>query len=178
VADEGGKELEQRKAVLRRFRELIVQQREKFEKYLTVLDHEKTDIQSGDIDKLVSHVELEQQIVSEIYTFQKVIDPLEDLYRASYAQNGGQVSAPGAEGAAGNGGKAAEQPAAAELAELKNSLGALQTEVLARNAENRELLKQQMELLRRQIDEVHRNTAGRRSIYADSDGGSVLDVKG
>ncbi len=173
MADEGAKELEQRKAVLRRFRELVVQQREKFEKYLTVLDHEKADIQSGDIDKLVSHVELEQQIVSEIYTFQKVIDPLEDLYRASYKQ------ADPAGAARGAGSKAGPAAADAEdLAELRDSLGALQSEVLARNAENRQLLKQRMEVLRRQIDEVHRNTAGRRSIYADSDGGSVLDVKG
>ena len=118
-------ELERRKAVLRRFRELLVQQREKFDHYLVVLDHEKTDIETGDIDKLVSHVELEEQIVSEIYTFQKVIDPLEDLYRASYPA--GEAS-----------GESSEVP------ELKDTLVELRDEVLARNAENRVLLKRRM----------------------------------
>lgn len=152
-------ELERRKAVLRRFRELLVQQREKFERYLLVLDHERTDIETGDLDKLVSHVELEQEIVSEIYTFQKVIDPLEELYRASYEA---------AEGA----------PEAAEFPALKQSLVELRGEVLARNAENRVLLKRRMETLRTEIDAVHRPMAGRRSVYADSGSGSLLDIKG
>ncbi len=65
----------QRVAALRRFRELLVQQRAKFENYLMVLDHERADIESGDVDKLAAHVEIEEAIVSEIFTFQKVIDP-------------------------------------------------------------------------------------------------------
>jgi hypothetical protein len=159
VAVEYQGELERRKAVLRRFRELLVQQREKFDHYLIVLDHEKTDIETGDIDKLVSHVELEEQIVSEIYTFQKVIDPLEDLYRASYSA--GEASAE-----------------AGEVPELKNTLVELRDEVLARNAENRVLLKRRMETLRTEIAEIHRPMAGRRSVYAGTDSGSIVDIKG
>jgi hypothetical protein len=158
VAVEYQGEMERRAAVLRRFRELLVQQREKFERYLLVLDHEKSDIETDDIDKLVSHVELEQEIVSEIYTFQKVIDPLEELYRASYAAGG--------------------PPVEGELPELKNALVELRGEVLARNAENRVLLKRRMETLRTEIDAVHRPMAGRRSIYADQGAGSLLDIKG
>jgi len=163
VAVEYQGELERRKAVLRRFRELLVQQREKFDHYLVVLDHEKSDIETGDIDKLVSHVELEEQIVSEIYTFQKVIDPLEDLYRASYSA--GEVS-----------GEASAE--AGEVPELKNTLIELRDEVLARNAENRVLLKRRMEALRTEIPEIHRPMAGRRSVYADNDSGSIVDIKG
>ena len=74
----------QRVATLKRFRELLVQQRAKFENYLTVLDHERADIASGDVDALAAHVELEEAIVSEIFTFQKVIDPMEEIYRAAY----------------------------------------------------------------------------------------------
>lgn len=148
-------ELEQRAAVLRRFRELLVQQREKFERYLLVLDHEKSDIESGDVDKLMAHVELEEQVVSEIFTFQKVIDPLEDLLHASYPQ-----------GEAG------------DLPELKTSLIELRTEVLKRNAENRILLKQRMETLRTEIVGIRMPAMARRSVYAASGEGSLLDIQG
>jgi hypothetical protein len=155
-------ELEQRTAVLRRFRELLVQQRAKFEHYLLVLDHEKTDIESGDVDKLMAHVELEEQIVSEIFTFQKVIDPLEDLYRAAYPDG-----APASAGAEGPG-----------LPELKDSLVELRGEVLKRNAENRALLKVRMESLRTEIAELRMPMKVRRSVYADSGEGGVLDIQG
>ena len=72
-------ELSQRVAVLRRFRELLQRQRDKFSQYLQLLEHQKGDIESGDVDALVSHVELEQGIVSEIFAVQKVIDPLETM---------------------------------------------------------------------------------------------------
>jgi len=55
-----GPEMGQRVAALRRFRELLVQQRTKFENYLKVLDHERTDIESGDVDRLAAHVEIEE----------------------------------------------------------------------------------------------------------------------
>ncbi len=159
MAAEERTELEQRTAVLRRFRELLVQQRAKFQKYLVVLDHQKGDIESGDVDRLVAHVELEEQIVSEIFTFQKVLDPLEDLYRAAY---------PAGTGSADHG----------ELPELKASLIELRGEVLKRNAENRALLKQRMETLRSEIAGLRMPMKARRSIYADSSEASVLDIKG
>ena len=77
-------ELDQRVAVLKRFRELLASQRDKFRSYMDLLDHQKRDIESGDVDALVAHVEAEQGIVAEIFAVQKVIAPLEDLYRAVY----------------------------------------------------------------------------------------------
>ena len=129
----------------------------KFERYLLVLDHEKADIESGDIDRLVAHVELEEQVVSDIFTFQKVIDPLEDLYRAVYPQGGAEND---------------------ELPELKRSLVELRGEVLKRNEENRVLLKQRMEALRTEISGLRIPMSARRSVYAGSGGGSVLDIQG
>src|SRR5512138_457700 len=80
----GTEELERRVAVVKRFKELLERQRQKFRSYLGVLDRQKDDIEKGDVDALVAHVDLEQSIVSEIFTFQKSIDPLEDLYRSAY----------------------------------------------------------------------------------------------
>jgi hypothetical protein len=147
--------LEERKALLRRFRELLQRQRDKFQNYLQVLEHQKTDIETGDVDALVAHVEMEQGIVGEIYAFQKVIDPMEDLYRAAY-------------------------PSAAEddIPALKSTLSDLREEVARRNADNRKLLKQRMEMLRSEIMSVNNPYAKRRSVYADSGEASLLDLKG
>jgi hypothetical protein len=150
-------ELERRKAVLRRFRELLVEQRSKFQDYLVVLDHEKEDIASSDVDRLASHVEVEAAIVSEIFTFQKVIDPLEDLYREAY---------PAAE-AQGH-----------DILGLKGAITELQTEVLKRNAENRGLLKQRMEILRHEMLSLKKPLASRRSVYATQGEGGLLDISG
>ena len=154
-------ELEQRVALLRRFRELLVEQRGKFERYLVVLDHERADIESGDVDKLVAHVELEEQVVSEIFTFQKVIDPLESLYHAAYA-----ASADG------------HAPEQGELPELKRSLEELRGEVLKRNAENRHLLKKRMEAVRSEIAGLRMPMKARRSVYAEAGEAAIIDVQG
>jgi hypothetical protein len=159
MATEAQVGFDQRAAVLRRFRELLAQQRDKFQKYLVLLDHERSDIESGDVDRLVAHVELEEQIVSEIFTFQKVIDPLEDLYRSVYPH--GQIPADGA-----------------ELPELKESLEDLRGEVLRRNAENRTLLKLRMEAIRTEIAGLRMPMKARRSVYADGGEGNVLDMNG
>jgi hypothetical protein len=149
-------ELGQRVAALRRFRELLVQQRTKFESYLTLLDHERSDIESGDVDKLAAHVEMEEAIVSEIFTFQKVIDPLEQIYKAAYPA-------------------AAEDP---ELPELRGTLDELKGEVLRRNAENRALLKRKMDLVRAEIAGFRNPLAARASVYARQGEGSLVNIEG
>ena len=146
----------QRVATLKRFRELLVQQRAKFENYLTVLDHERSDIESGDVDRLAAHVELEEAIVSEIFTFQKVIDPLEQIYRAAYPA-------------------AAEDP---EVPALRGTLNELKDEVLRRNAENRALLKRKMDVVRAEIAGFRNPAAARSSVYARAGEGALVDIQG
>jgi len=149
-------EMDRKVAILHRFRELLIQQREKFRSYLEVLDRERDDIEEGDVDTLASHVEMEEQIVSEIYTFQKSIDPLEEIYRAAYPA-------------------ASEDP---ELPEIKTSLDSLREEVLRRNAENRVLLKRRMEIVRAEIAGFRSPLKARASVYAAEGGGTLVDLKG
>ncbi|TFG82252.1 MAG: flagellar biosynthesis protein FlgN [Spirochaetales bacterium] len=148
-------ELDERVAVLKRFRELLTRQRDKFRNYLDLLDHQKTDIETGDVDALVAHVETEQGIVAEIFAVQKVIDPLEDMYRMAYA------------GAEPEG-----------LPELRSTLSELQQEVTTRNFENRSLLKQRMEMLRHQIMSINNPYAKKKSVYADVPEPKALDIQG
>lgn len=151
-------EIERRVALLRRFRELLTEQRGKFERYLDVLDRERGDIESGDVDRLVAHVEIEEQIVSEIYTFQKVIDPLDELYRAAF------TAVPG------------ERPN--DVPALKGSLDELRIEVVRRNKENRVLLSKRLEMLRGEIAGLRNPLASRKSVFASGGQGSLVDISG
>lgn len=148
-------ELNQRVSVLKRFRELLVRQRDKFRSYLDVLERQKSDIETGEVDDLVAHVEAEQSIVAEIFAVQKVIDPLEDMYREAY------------KGAQPDG-----------VDELKSTLAQLKDEVVAKNAENRALLKQRMEMLRHQIMQINNPYAKKKSVYAEPAEPRNLDIRG
>lgn len=148
-------ELQRRVAMLRRLRELLLDQRSKFENYLSVLDHERGDIESGDVDRLVAHVEVEEAIVSEIFTFQKTIDPLEDLMRTALP---------------------AGDSAWMEVAGIKDNLQDLKREVLKRNEENRTLLRARMDVIRSQVMALKKPLAARRPVYAERDAGSLVDI--
>ena len=76
-------ELNERVALLKRFKELLEKQRQKFKDYLNVLEKQQTVIQNQDTEALLVHTEIEQQIVANIQNLQKVIEPIEQMYIAS-----------------------------------------------------------------------------------------------
>ena len=84
-------ELNERVAVLRRLKELLTQQRAKFREYLTVLEKQETSIACEDMEKLYAHTELEQNIIGSISNLQKVIKPMEALYKDTYAGNDAEI---------------------------------------------------------------------------------------
>ncbi len=120
-------EVKQRVAILKRLKKLLLAQREKFRTYLDILEYEESDITGGDTRKLEAHVELEKSIVKEIYAFQKVIDPLQDIYRMAYPHDDGEVPA------------------------IRDSLERIKKEVLDRNRKNQELLDRSMTVVRGKI---------------------------
>jgi sugar-specific transcriptional regulator TrmB len=147
-------EIQGRVAVLKRLKELLQRQREKFENYLEVLSREKSDIESGDVDAMAEHVIMEQAIVEEIFTVQKVIDPLEDMYSAAYPL------------------------ADSEMPQLKSSLETVKREVVRQSDVNRTLLKQRMDIMRQEIAELKLAFMKRRSVYGSAGTGSVIDISG
>jgi hypothetical protein len=161
-------ELEQRVAILRRFRELLIQQRDRFRSYLEALDSQQAVIESGDADALLAHVELEERIVADIFSIQKVIDPLDNMYRAlvpDAAAAGGDPQPPGAE----------------EVSGLKAALENLKVEAAARSARNRELLLNRMAEIRTEITALRNNPFAanvRRSAFSDSGTASLIDIQG
>lgn len=147
-------QIAERVSILKRFKKLLDEQRAKFRDYLSVLEKQEKMISSGDVDAIVRHTELEQGIISEIYTIQKVIDPLENMYRATHPDQRD-----------------------AEIPRLKTDLEKLRKDVLVQNEKNRELLKSHMQLLRQKVLSIKNPYANRSSVYAsDAHTASVIDI--
>jgi hypothetical protein len=118
---------EQNVAILRRLREMLVRQREKFDAYLRLLEQQSDSIAEGDTGKLLAQVEMEQSIIAELGSLRKVIAPLESLYKAAY---------PGTE---------------STVPRLKATLETMGQAIAAHNARNRKMLRVRMEELRQEI---------------------------
>jgi uncharacterized small protein (DUF1192 family) len=160
-------ELSQRVAVLKRFKELLKAQRDRFHSYLTALDKQKDVIQSGTTDDLLRHVELEEKIVADIFSMQKVIDPLEKMYQAV------KVKKQPKGGSKPSGKEAVEE----EVISLKEALDGLKAEAVVRSERNRELLAKRMAELRSEINSLKGNSYGRRKLE-NNIGPSYIDLKG
>ena len=147
-------QLDERVAILKRFRQLLEQQRQKFRDYLVVLEKQAEMIGTENVDAMVQHAEIEQSIVSEIHTIQKVINPLEDMYRTVNPE--------------------IED---AEIPKLKTDLEQLRKDVLVQNEKNRELLKSHMTMLRQQVVSLKNPYARRTSVYASSaETATIVDI--
>ncbi|MDR0597458.1 MAG: flagellar biosynthesis protein FlgN [Treponema sp.] len=161
----GSEELSQRIAALRRFREMLLAQRDRFREYLAVLDKEPEVIARGDTGALLSYVELEEHIVRDIFNIQRVIDPLEGLCHDLAAFGGGTKDA-----------RTGEE---AELGSLKAAVERLKEEAVANAARNRGLLSGRMAEIRAEIKGLRGNPhAARQSIYADGGRPLMIDVEG
>ena len=154
-------ELEERIAIIKRFKELLEKQREKFRDYLNVLEKQAAVIESQDTEALMEHTELEQQIVANIQNLQKVIEPIENLYENNVSF-----------------GDYAKNPFGNDIPSLKTDLEKLQKDVLAQNSKNRELLKIQIGELRTKIQGLHNPYKYNKSIYSKSEEtASIINIE-
>lgn len=149
-------QIDERIAVLRRFKTLLEQQRDKFREYLYVLEKQQDKIEEDDGDAIAAHAELEQQIVANISSLQKVILPIQSMYTA--ADSAGAFR------------RGTELDSKAQVVKMQNELADLQKKVLVQNERNRNLLRIHIEQIKKQLDDVRISNPyrGRRSIYADS----------
>ncbi|HAO29926.1 MAG TPA: flagellar biosynthesis protein FlgN [Treponema sp.] len=152
-------ELDERVAILRRFRSLLEQQRNKFREYLLVLEKQEGTIEAEDPDAIIAHSELEEQIVRNIGSLQKVIAPMQQLYQTSHA--------------------ATYNPQEAiPIDSIQNELSRLQTQVLAQNEKNRALLRSHISSLRTQMAQFKNPYNNRQSVYAGTDRlGTMIQVE-
>jgi hypothetical protein len=159
-------EVARRVAIVKRFRELLKNQRERFSRYIDVLDKQKEVIESGSPDSLIAHVELEEEIVTDIFAIQKVIDPLESLYQTLAPENADANIADAA------------LPEEREVHGLKAALSELRAEAVVRSERNRSLLSRRMEELRAEMKTLRKNPyALHKSPYA-AQTATLVDVRG
>jgi hypothetical protein len=172
--DPGPVEVRRRVAVLKRFRELLRQQRDRFAQYLEVLDKQKKVIESGSADELMAHVELEEKIVSDIFSIQKVIDPLEDMYQTLLPPKDAKSRMSASGGVLSDDASMEER----ELPGLRSALEELKAEAVIRSERNKGLLSKRMEELRLEMKSLRANPyALRRSVYS-GETASLVDIKG
>jgi hypothetical protein len=143
--------IQERIHLLKRLRNMLEIQRDKFRSYLNVLDKQEISIKSGDSKALEAQAAMEQQLVREIMSVQKVIEPLDSMYSRMYPEK------------------------QSEIINLQSSLRHLQDQVLRRNQENRELLSRQRDELKKQIDALRLPRAN-RSVYGRQSAASMVDI--
>ncbi|MBR4790658.1 MAG: flagellar export chaperone FlgN [Treponema sp.] len=140
------KELDERVALLRKFRSHLEQQRNKFQEYLTVLEKQQDSITKENPENLIAHTELEQQVVKNIANLQKVIIPMSKMYKASVPM--------------------AHTNEDSDIRQIQNELNDLQTRVLKQNQINRDLLREHIESIRTQIQNFKNPYKNIKSVYA------------
>ena len=139
-------ELNERIQILKKFRQLLEQQRTKFQEYLKVLEAQEAKINEENAEALLAHSELEAQIVKGIGSLQKVIVPMQDLVTRTHA--------------------ATYNPADAKpIEDIKAELAKLQGQVLKQNEKNRNLLKFHMAQVKEQIQEFKNPYRSLNSVY-------------
>ena len=162
-------ELAQRVAVLKRFKTLLTQQRDRFRSYLDLLDKQQNVIESGSAEDLLTYVELEEKIVADIFSIQKVIDPLEEMYHSITSKKAliditeGTPIHPD------------------EVPDIKASLENLKSEAVLRSTKNKELLSKRMMELRSEITELRNNPyviSNKRSSYGSVNKPSTFRLEG
>ncbi len=146
-------ELDERIAILKRYRALLEQQRNKFQEYLAVLEKQSDAISSRSTEKVAVHTELEDQLVANLANLQKVISPMEKLYEEKHISTGFKT------------GSFDEDP----IPELKNELAKLRERVLMQNQMNREMIQERLIETKPVIQNFRNPYSKARSIYAHQD---------
>lgn len=141
-------ELEERVSILRRFRSLLEQQRDKFREYLTVLEKQQDSIRAENPESLLAHTELEQQVVKNLSSLHKVIVPMSKMYKNLNISQGNS-----------------ENEDSQSIIAIQNELLSLQNKVLEQNKINRDLLRVHIENIKIQIQNFKNPYKNLRTVY-------------
>ncbi|GMO47408.1 MAG: hypothetical protein Ta2G_02830 [Termitinemataceae bacterium] len=151
-------ELKERIAIIRRFKALLMDQRRRFQQYLDVLDKQKGVIVDGRAEDIISHVELEEKIVADIFMIQKSLDPIQSMFKSAWA---GSVSD------------------AVEIPQMSATVESLKVKAIELSRRNKEMLENRMIAVRNEMKSLRSNPyAANKSIYADPKTPILVDIQG
>lgn len=146
--------MSQPKLVAKRIRENLVEQKSKLENYLKLLDSENKDIVERDADKLLQHIGLEKEVISELSQLKNILAPLEVMYRNTTEANDGT------------------------LAGLKSSIEQLTKDVEKKSTLNRTELTVTLQQIKSDIKETRSRTGYTNKVYATPNTSGMLDLNG
>ena len=149
MADISQEELEERVRLLHRFKDLLQQQRAKFQEYLNVLEKQQDSITEENADNLMAHAELGKQVVQNLVNLQKVIVPMKKMCPVTND---------------------------AELNKIQDELVDLQEKVSKQNEINRDLIRVHMESLISRINNFKNPYKNNRSVFASSQSNKVASL--
>ena len=150
MAEISHEELLERVALLRKFKSVLEQQRNKFKEYLSVLEKQQNSIESENPETILAHTELEQQVVKNISNLQKVIVPMSKMYKSlGVSQN--------------------QMPEMEHIQNIQKDLADLQNKVLVQNQINRDLLRVHINQIKTQIQNFNNPYKNARSVYAQTE---------
>ncbi|MGI9256644.1 MAG: flagellar export chaperone FlgN [Salinispira sp.] len=149
---EDSESIEQRIKLLNRLRQMLEAQREKFHHYLNILEKQEDAIISANTEALENHMHMEHQIIRDIQEIQKIITPIDAMYRKIYPDQ------------------------KEDIKHLQESLHQLREQALIHNAHNRELLIRHRDEIKQQVDNF-RHSRSRKSVYTRSVPARMIDVE-
>ncbi|MDR2151006.1 MAG: flagellar biosynthesis protein FlgN [Spirochaetaceae bacterium] len=123
--------VQERAAAIERLRDVLHKQRDCFSAYLAILKRQKTALEQGNVEAAGVYVALEEQIVADIFSLQKVITPLESWYRRIEPQK--------------------------DIMQLKAALSDLCDQSISLSKQNRTLLLSRMNTVRSAIQSIQKN---------------------
>ena len=150
MAEISHEELLERVALLRKFKSVLEQQRNKFKEYLSVLEKQQNSIESENPETILAHTELEQQVVKNISNLQKVIVPMSKMYKSLGVSQ-------------------KQMPEIEHIQNIQKDLADLQNKVLVQNQINRDLLRVHINQIKTQIQNFNNPYKNARSVYAQTE---------
>ena len=129
----------------KRIRANLVEQKEKLEDYLKLLDQQEIDINTRNGDKLLSHSKVEKDVVKELSQLKIILEPLEKMYRNSAYQKD------------------------EDLQGLKESIDRLSKNVQKKAESNADTLTSALDDLQKQIKQVRsKKIVNTNRVYSDA----------
>lgn len=139
--------------IAKKIRENLLEQKRRLENYLTILEHENTDIKSKDADSLSLHIGIEKEIITELSQLKVILEPLEVMYQSSPLKKD------------------------LSLSDLKKTIDKLSKDVAEKSSVNRDNLQIVLNNLRSNIKTVKSRSGYTNTSYAAA-GSGILDING